>query len=251
MEEWYHYVLLVLVGFIVGFINTVAGGGSLISLPFLIFLGLPPSVANGTNRVAIVIQNAIGVAGFKSKGVTTFPFNIYLGISAFFGSILGASIAVDIKGETFNKILAVIMVLVVLTIVFKPKIKVQELKERLTGKYLWIGIIVFFFIGIYGGFINAGIGFVILLFLHYFNHMTLVRANATKVAVVFMYTLSALAVFIFNDKVIWEVGLVLAIGNGAGAWVSSRISVGKGDGYVKMFLIIMVIVMAVKLWFFN
>ena len=251
MEEWYHYVLLVLVGFIVGFINTVAGGGSLISLPFLIFLGLPPSVANGTNRVAIVIQNAIGVAGFKSKGVTTFPFNIYLGISAFFGSILGASIAVDIKGETFNKILAVIMVLVVLTIVFKPKIKLHELKERLTGKYLWIGIIVFFFIGIYGGFINAGIGFVILLFLHYFNHMTLVRANATKVAVVFIYNHSALAVFIFKDKVIWEVGLVFAIGNGAGAWVSSRISVGKGDGYVKMFLIIMVIVMAVKLWFFN
>ena len=143
------------------------------------------------------------------------------------------------------------MVLVVLTIVFKPKIKVQELKERLTGKYLWIGIIVFFFIGIYGGFINAGIGFVILLFLHYFNHMSLVRANATKVAVVFIYTLSALAVFIFNDKVIWEVGLVLAIGNGAGAWVSSRISVGKGDGYVKMFLIIMVIIMAIKLWFFN
>ncbi|MGB5205122.1 sulfite exporter TauE/SafE family protein [Eudoraea sp.] len=251
MEEWYHYVLLVLVGFVVGFINTVAGGGSLISLPFLIFLGLPPSVANGTNRVAIVIQNAIGVAGFKSKGVSTFPFNIYLGISAFFGSIIGASIAVDIEGETFNKILAIIMLLVVLTIVFKPKMSMQDLTERITGKHLWIGIVAFFFIGIYGGFINAGIGFVIILFLHYFNHMALVRVNATKVAVVFMYTLSALAVFIFNDKVIWEVGLVLAIGNGAGAWFSSRISVGKGDGYVKMFLIIMVIIMAIKLWFFN
>ena len=251
MEEWYHYVLLILVGFVVGFINTVAGGASLISLPFLIFLGLPPSVANGTNRVAIAIQTAIGVAGFKSKGVSTFPFNIYLGISALFGSILGASIAVDIKGETFNKILAIIMLAVVLIIVFKPKISMQDLTERLTGKYLWIGVVVFFFIGIYGGFINAGIGFVILLFLHYFNHMSLVRANATKVAVVFIYTLSALAVFIFNDKVIWEIGLVLAIGNGAGAWLSSRISVGKGDGYVKMFLVIMVIVMAIKLWFFN
>jgi uncharacterized membrane protein YfcA len=71
------------------------------------------------------------------------------------------------------------------------------------------------------------------------------------VAIVFIYTLSALAVFIFNDKVIWQVGLVLAIGNGLGAWFSSRISVGKGDGYVKMFLIIMVIIMAIKLWFFN
>ena len=75
MEEWYHYPLLLIVGFIVGFINTVAGGASLISLPVLIFLGLPPSVANGTNRVAIAIQTAIGVAGYKSKGVATFPFN--------------------------------------------------------------------------------------------------------------------------------------------------------------------------------
>ena len=251
MDEWYHYALLVGVGFVVGFINTVAGGGSLISLPILIFLGLPPSVANGTNRIAIAIQNAVGVAGFKSKGVSTFPFNIYLGISALFGSIIGAQIAVDIKGETFNRILAIIMVVVVLIIVFKPKIKIEELKDRLTGKFLWIGVIAFFFIGIYGGFINAGIGFVILLFLHYVNHMSLVRANATKVAVVFIYTLSALAVFVYNDKVLWKVGLVLAIGNATGAWFSSRISVNRGDNYIKGFLIVMVVVMAVRLWFFN
>ncbi|MGI9546706.1 MAG: sulfite exporter TauE/SafE family protein [Flavobacteriaceae bacterium] len=251
MDEWYHYVLLVVVGFVVGFINTVAGGGSLISLPILIFLGLPPSVANGTNRIAIVIQNAISVAGFKSKGVSTFPFNVYLGISALLGAIIGAQIAVDIKGETFNRILAIVMIAVVLIIVFKPRISAAELTERLTGKYLWIGIIAFFFIGIYGGFINAGIGFVILLFLHYVNHMSLVRANATKVAVVFIYTLSALAVFLYNDKVLWHVGLILAIGNGTGAWFSSRLSVRKGDNYIKTFLVVMVVLMSIKLWFFN
>ena len=251
MEEWYHYLLLVGVGFVVGFINTVAGGASLISLPVLIFLGLPPSVANGTNRVAIVIQTAIGVAGYRSKGVSTFPFNIYLGLSALVGAILGAYIAVDIRGETFNRILAIIMIVVVAIIVFKPKISLEELPERLTGKYLWVGIAAFFLFGIYGGFINAGIGFVILLFLHFVHRMNLVRANATKVAVVFTYTLAALAVFILNDKVIWEVGLVLAIGNGIGAWFSSRIAVKKGDGFIKSFLIIMVVIMAVKLWFFT
>ena len=250
MDEWYHYALLIGVGFVVGFINTVAGGGSLISLPVLIFLGLPPSVANGTNRIAIVIQNAIGVAGFRSKGVATFPFNLYLGLSALFGAIIGAQIAVDIRGETFNRILAIIMILVVTIIVVKPKMKVSDLKERLTGRYLWLGIIAFFFIGIYGGFINAGIGFVILLFLHYVNHMSLVRANATKVAVVFIYTLSALAVFLYNDKILWKVGLVLAIGNGTGAWFSSRISVSKGDNYIKGFLVVMVVIMAIRLWFF-
>lgn len=251
MDVWYHYLLLIGVGFVVGFINTVAGGASLISLPVLIFLGLPPAVANGTNRVAIVLQTAIAVAGFKSKGVSTFPFNVYLGISALIGSVLGAYIAVDIKGETFNRILAIIMVIVVLIIVFKPKMNVAELQERLSGKYLWLSIIAFFFIGIYGGFINAGIGFVIILFLHYVNRLSLVKANATKVAIVFIYTLAALAVFVLNDKVIWKVGLVLALGNGLGAWFSSRISVNKGDGYIKIFLVGMVIVMAVKLWFFN
>ena len=251
MEEWYHYVLLVVVGFVVGFINTVAGGGSLISLPVLIFLGLPPSVANGTNRVAVAIQNLMGTAGFKSKGVSTFPFDIYLGISALFGAILGAYIAVDIEGETFNRILAIIMVIVVLIIIFKPKMKLEDLYEKITGKHLWVGLIAFFFFGIYGGFINAGLGFIIILFLHYVNEMTLVRANATKVVVVLIYTLAALTVFILNDKVIWEVGLILAIGNGSGAWVASRVSVNKGDGFIKTFLTVMVILMAIKLWFFN
>ena len=251
MDEWYHYPILIGVGFVVGFINTVAGGGSLISLPVLIFLGLPPSVANGTNRVAVVIQNMLGTAGFKSKGVSTFPFDVYLGISALFGALLGAYIAVDIKGETFNRILAIIMIIVVLIIIFKPKIKFEDLHEKMSGKQLWIGVIAFFFFGIYGGFINAGLGFIIILFLHYVNQMTLVRANATKVVVVLIYTLAALAVFVLNDKVIWEVGLVLAVGNGTGAWAPSRVSVNKGDGFIKTFLGVMVLIMAIKLWFFN
>jgi len=250
MEEWYHYVLLIGVGFAVGFINTVAGGGSLLSLPVLIFLGLPPSVANGTNRVAIVIQTATAVAGFKSKGVSTFPFNVYLGASALVGAIIGAQIAVDVDGALFNRILAIIMVTVIVIIIFKPKTNLQNIQERLTGKYLWIGIIAFFFFGIYGGFINAGLGFILILFLHYVNHMTLVRANATKVAVVFIYMLSALAVFALNDKVNWTIGLILAIGNAGGAWIASRYSVKKGDKFIRLFLVVMVAVMAVKLWFF-
>ncbi|PIB25438.1 integrase [Maribacter sp. 4U21] len=250
MEEWYHYPLLVVVGFAVGFINTVAGGGSLLSLPVLIFLGLPSNIANGTNRVAIVIQTALATAGFKSKGVSTFPFNAYLGIAAFLGSIIGAYIAVDVKGEVFNRILAIVMISVVFIIVFSPKINFKDVEERLTGKYLWIGIVVFFFFGIYGGFINAGLGFLMILFLHYVNRMSLVRSNATKVSVVFLYMISALVVFALNDKVNWKIGLILAIGNGSGAWIASRYSVKKGDGFIKVFLVIMVIVMAVKLWFF-
>jgi len=250
MEEWYHYPLLIVVGFVVGFINTVAGGGSLLSLPVLIFMGLPSNVANGTNRVAIVIQTALATAGFKSKGVSTFPFNAYLGIAACIGSIIGAYIAVDIKGELFNSILAIVMIAVVCVIIFSPKMSIKDVEERITGKYLWLGILVFFFFGIYGGFINAGLGFLMILFLHYVNKMSLVRSNATKVFVAFCYMIVALVVFALNDKVNWKIGLILAIGNGSGAWLASRYSVKKGDGFIKVFLVIMVVAMAIKLWFF-
>jgi len=115
---------------------------------------------------------------------------------------------------------------------------------------LVISIVTFFFLGIYGGFINAGIGFVILLFLQYFNGMSLVKANATKVTIVCIYTGAAIVMFAINDKINWTYGLLLALGNMVGAWISSRLAVKKGDGYIKVFLIVIVSLMAVKLWFF-
>lgn len=244
-------LLLVIVGFIAGVINTLAGGGSLITLPVLIFMGLPPNVANGTNRIGILIQMLAGSAGFKSKGITTFPFSIYLGISALIGSLIGAQIAVDIKGETFNKVLSFVMFAVVLLIVLKPKLKAKELIERTTGKHLWISCTAFFFFGIYGGFLNAGLGFVLILFLHFFNHLSLIKSNATKAVIIIIYMSGALIVFILNDAINWKIGLTMAIGTSLGGWFGSRFSVKKGDGFIKVFLIVMVSIMAVKLWFFS
>ena len=243
-------IVLIIVGFIAGAINTVAGGGSLLTLPILIFLGLPPNIANGTNRMGILFQSIFTTAGFKSKGILTFPFSIYLGISALFGSILGAQIAVDIKGETFNKILAIVMVMVVAYMLFETKIKKANSIEKLTGKHLWLSILLFFFVGVYGGFIQAGVGFIMLLILSSVNNISLVKSNAIKVIVVLIFTISAVAVFAFNDSINWKLGLVLAIGNAVGGWLTSRWSVKKGDKLVKHFLIVMVIIMAIKLWFF-
>jgi uncharacterized membrane protein YfcA len=239
---------LILIGFIAGVINTLAGGGSLLTLPILIFLGLPPNIANGTNRVAIFIQNIFGAAGYKSKGVNTFPYSIYFGISAMLGAILGAQIAVDIKGELFNKILAIVMIMAVFFMVFNPK-NTMSTVERITGKYFWIGLIVFFFIGIYGGFIQAGTGFFILTALSFINRLSLVKSNAVKTVVVIIYTIAALSVFVYFGKVNWQYGLILAIGNATGAWLSSRWSVKKGDKVIRFFLIIVVIIMSIKLWF--
>ena len=242
---------LALVGFVAGVINIMAGGGSLLTLPMLIFLGLPPAIANGTNRVAILIQNVFSISGFRSKGVNTFPYSIYFGLSAMVGAIIGAQIAIDIPGELFNRILAVVMIFVVTYLVLNRKTKFEDLVERVTGKHLWISLVLFFFVGIYGGFIQAGTGFLILLVLSSVNRFSLVKSNAVKVVVAFIYTISALAVFVINDQVDWKYGLVLSIGNALGGWFSSRWSVRKGDGVVKVFLIIMVSAMAVKLWFFT
>lgn len=247
----WHYPLLILVGFIAGFINTMAGGGSLLTLPLLIFLGLPSAVANGTNRIAIFMSAFSATAGFKSKGISNYPFNFYLGFSGLIGALIGAQIAVDIKGELFNKILAVIMIVVVLLIVFKPKIDSVNILERLTGKHLYISMVAFFFIGIYGGFINAGIGFVIMLFLHYYNKLNLVKVNATKVVIVLIYTTGAIITFALAGKINWIYGIFLASGNFLGGWISSRWSVKKGEKAIKAFLVVMVLLMSIKLWFFN
>ncbi|WP_298288522.1 sulfite exporter TauE/SafE family protein [uncultured Lutibacter sp.] len=250
MNSFVEVAGLVFVGFVAGAINTLAGGGSLLTLPILIFLGLPPNIANATNRIAILFQNIFTTAGFKSKGIVTFPFSIYLGVSALLGSILGAQIAVDIKGDIFNKILAIIMVLVVGLMVFKPNSKQFNLIERTSGKHLWISTILFFFVGVYGGFIQAGVGFIMLLILSSLNNISLVKSNAIKVTVVLIYTISAVIVFAYNDVINWKIGLILALGNASGGWLASRWSVNKGDGLIKKFLIVMVVLMAIKLWFF-
>ena len=251
MEHWYYYLLLVAVGILVGIINTMSGGGSLLTLPVLIFVGLPSNIANGTNRIAVLIQTFFNIAGYKSKGaIGKSPFPFYLSISATVGAVIGAKLAIDIRGELFNKILAIVMITVVGFMVFRPKQNFNELADRITGKYLKYSIIIFFFIGIYGGFIQAGTGIFILLALSSINHLTLIKSNVIKVLVIFTYSIAALFMFGINLKLDWAAGLTLASGQAVGGWFTSRWSINKGDGIVKIFLIIMVMGMAIKLWFF-
>ena len=250
-DKMLDYFLLILVGFIAGIINILAGGGSLLTLPMLIFLGLPPHIANGTNRVAIIIQNIFAVKGFQSKGIKTYPFSLYLAIPATIGAIIGAIVGIKIEGELFNKILGIVMLVIVIYMVLKSNKISKNNIERIKGKYFWLSIIAFFFIGLYGGFIQAGVGFIILFTLSNINQFSLVKSNAIKVTVALIYTLVAVAIFAYNDSVNWKYGLILSLGNASGGWVTSRWSVNKDDKFVKKILIIMVLAMAIKLWFPN
>ncbi|MEM9327101.1 MAG: sulfite exporter TauE/SafE family protein [Bacteroidota bacterium] len=245
------YFILIGAGLFAGFINTIAGGGSLITMPTLIFMGLPSVDANASNRVALFIQNIFAVQGFRSKGVFLFPFSIWLGISASIGAVLGALIAVDIKGEVFNRILAAVMVVVMVLTILKPYLTSKVAEEQFTrGKTAW-SVVSFFGIGVYGGFIQAGVGFLIIALLTNIHGLGMAKTNSVKVMVILMYSVLALVVFFLEDKIRWEYGLILAIGNAVGAWIASRWSVNKDDKWIRLILIITVTGLAIKLWFFN
>ena len=252
METW-EIPVIFSVGVLSGFINTLAGGGSLLSLPMLIFFGLPTAIANGTNRLAITVQSIFAVAGFKRKGISDFKLSLLMSGPALVGAIVGAQLAINVSDNLFKKILAVIMLFVIGIILWNP------IRRRYaTGQYCsgienlsWnrriIMIIIFFFVGIYGGFIQAGIGFLIIAVLTTLGGLNLVETNSHKVFIVGINALFALIVFVFYSKICWTVGFALAAGNGLGAWIGSHIAVSRGERFIRIVLTVCVIAMAARL----
>ncbi len=252
MSPWLEYLLYILVGIFTGFLNTVAGGGSLISMPILIFMGLPGTVANGTNRVAILVQNFFAVGGFHSKGIKLpFPYTYWLSGVSLIGGLIGAYFATDISDIVFNRILAVVMVVVGLSIVMGRSSGNNSGQEKMSTSSQVTGTILFFFLGIYGGFLQAGIGFLVIALLRHVNNFSLIKINYIKVFAAILYTGAAVLIFAIQDKIIWTIGIFLAIGQGLGGWYASRWSVDKGEKWIKRILVVAVMALAIKLWFFD
>lgn len=243
-------LLLLAVGVFAGFLNTIAGGGSLLTLPILIFLGLPTAMANGTNRVALVVQNGVAVWNFRRRGFFDWRLGLLLGIPAMIGSILGARLAIHTPDAVFNKILAVVM-LIVLGLTIMPKKKKNDLAREayLSKKQRIIGVLGFFLIGIYSGFIQAGVGFVIMAFTSTLIGMSLVKVNSIKVLVVGLCMITSLITYILHGDVRWFYGLLLATGQGAGAWLGSNFAVNKGEEWIRRILVVTVLFMSAKLFF--
>ncbi|MBC3759164.1 sulfite exporter TauE/SafE family protein [Hyunsoonleella sp. SJ7] len=248
--DLYSSLLLAIIGVVAGFLNVVAGGGSLITLPVMIFMGLPPNIANATNRIAILWQNVFAIAKFKKAGVIDSKYSLYLGLAAVPGALLGGWLAVDIKGEVFTKILSVVMLVVGALILLGSSLK-QKGRSYNQGKDLWIGVLLFFFIGVYGGFIHAGVGFIIILVLDRLMQAPLAKINSVKVIVAFIYTLAVVMLFLFKNVINWQYGLTLAIGTSIGGWLGSYFSIKKGDKWIKVLLFFTIIALSVKLWFYN
>ena len=247
---WYEYILITAVGFLAAFMNTVGGGGSLFSVPILTFLGLPITMANATSRVAILFQNVFAVIGFNSKGIKLpWPYSIYLGLSSLGGGVLGSLLASRVSDEVFSKIFVGVMFLSVFLILYNPM--KSNGGEKLDTRSQIIGSILFLFLGVYGGFVQAGIGFMVIAVLTIVNRMNLVTSNYVKVFAAIVYTGVSVLVFAIEGKIEWATGLVLAVGHALGGWYASRWSVAAGEVWIKRVMIVSILAMAVKLWFWG
>ncbi|MGC9373870.1 MAG: sulfite exporter TauE/SafE family protein [Bacteroidales bacterium] len=246
IEELLPYISI-LVGFLAGFINVFAGGGSLLTLPLLIFMGLPANVANGTNRIALLMQNIVATGSFKQQKVLRFKQAIFLVIPASVGSIIGAVIAVNVASDVLEKIIGIMLILMFFFILFKPEKWLKTPEEQLMVKPTIIQFIIFFAIGLYGGFIQAGIGFFLIAALVLTVGVDLVRANALKLFIVLIYNALAFIVFVINHQVDYKIGLILGIGNMLGAFVATRVAVKRGPQFARYVLLIALVISSLKL----
>lgn len=247
--EVYEIITLIIAGVFVGFINTLAGGGSIISLSVLMYvMGLPASVANGTNRVAIVLQTLTATSTFKKEKILDWRKGLKLGIPSVIGSIIGAWIAVDMDEDIFEKAMVVIMVFMLAFIFYKPQIWLKGNESLLERKISPFLMFVFFLIGIYGGFIHVGIGYLLLIAIVMGAGYDLVKANAIKVFIVLMYVPFSLAIFIYNDQVNYLYGFTLAIGNVIGALLASKLAIKNGASFVRWVIVVVVILTAANVF---
>lgn len=248
MEEWYYYLITIGIGLLAGIMNTMAGGGSLLTLPLLIFMGLDPNIANATNRIAIILQNMVGVASFKQQKVLNLRQGMWLAAPAIIGSVIGASLAVELNEKAMKIAIGSLLIVMFFIVLFKPDKWVKAQAGKVEGKPTIIQIVIFFLIGAYGGFIQAGVGFFLLAALVLSVGLDLVKANAIKVLVILFFNIVAISVFIYNDLVDYRIGLVLAIGNMAGAFIGSRIAVSWGPKLIRIILLTTLIVSSLKLF---
>ncbi len=249
MTELGSYLILLVAGFIAGTLNVVAGGGSFLTLPVLIFLGLPATVANGTNRVAVLTQNVGAVWSFHQHGVMDWRTSLQsAALPAMIGAWLGAEVAIWIGDEAFKDTLAFLMVAVTLWTVWDP------LKGKLDsspgGRPWWMIAAAFFVVGVYSGFVQAGVGFLILAATTLWG-LDLVKGNAVKVLVILATMVISLGIFASEGKVDWLLGFVLGAGNLAGGLVGVRLTILKGHGWIKKVVTVTVILFALRLWFFE
>ncbi len=249
MDIW-QAVLLCGVGVAAGWLNVMAGGGSLLSVPTMLFLGLPGPVANGTNRVAILAQNVVAVAAFRRSGYADFRLSLTLGAAAVPGAVAGALVGTKLEGEWFERVLALVMIGVMILMATRRRQVARTAAVPLTRGRLIAGHLAMVGAGFWGGFIQIGVGFVLMPILHRILGLDLVRVNMHKVFIVMVFTVVALTVFASRVDLAWWMGVALALGNAAGGWLGAHTTVTRGERWIRPVFFTVLTVFVVKLLFF-
>jgi len=241
MDEWLTWLALAAVGLVAGTINTLAGGGTLLTLPVLVYFGLPATVANGTNRVGVLLQNCFATWSFRREGFDAMAAALPIVLPAVVGSICGATVASRLSAEIYERVFGVAMLAVLVPILrgSRPKAAAAEVAPR--SKLA--NALIFFGIGFYGGSIQAGVGiFVIAAFAR--SGLGLVRANAIKVFLVAALSLVALPIFLLEGQIDWPFAIALSTGFALGGELGARAATHGGERVIKPVLVVSVVAMA-------
>jgi hypothetical protein len=241
MDELTTWILLALGGLVAGVVNTLAGGGSLLTVPLLVMLGLPATTANGTNRIGVLFQNLVSTARFRKEGLDGIRGALPILLPVVIGSLLGATIASRMSAEIFRQVFGVAMIGLLYPMLRQAR-PARGDDSRDPRSRLWNAAI-FFGIGLYGGAIQAGVGLFLIAALAR-SGLDLVRANAIKVVIIGALTLVAVPVFIAHDQVDWPLASALVVGFGLGGEIGARAAVKGGERLIRPVLVLSVIAMA-------
>ncbi|MEL6111675.1 MAG: sulfite exporter TauE/SafE family protein [Pseudomonadota bacterium] len=259
LEPWQLAVLTGL-GTLAGWVNVMAGGGSVLTVPVMVFMGLPGPVANGTNRISIIAQNIVAIWGFFSKGLSEFRLSASLAAFAAVGAGFGASFGVTLDGAWFNRVLAGVIILILMTMLAdqkrgpprKPDAPQRGIGSELPSapKNIVLGHILMIGAGFWGGFIQIGVGFLLMPILYRVMGIDLVRTNMHKVFIALVFSIVALIIFAARTDIAWDAGFALAAGNAVGGYLGARTAMAKGEGWIKAVLVFAMVGLIIKLVFF-
>lgn len=239
--EWWEIALLVGGGLAAGLINTIAGGGSLLTVPLLVVAGVPGNMANGSNRVGIITSSLAASAEFRRLGVGSLRQALRVFIPVMVGSAIGSLGISQVTDETFERVFGFLMVPLLILSLRKPKAR-----ENAEPWPLWLVTVVFLLVGTYGGAFQAGIGLILMVALSH-TGMDLVLANSVKVLINFAVSLVALPLFMAQGLVDWIPALTLAAGFTVGGVVGARITVRGGEKIIRPVMIAAVLALSGEL----
>lgn len=243
--EIYQILILIVLGFIAGIINTLAGGGSNLTLPALMIFGLPPDMANASNRVAIFLQSISATVGFKKHKKLPLGDFKSMAIPLLLGALLGTLLASFTPNFILKYLLLGTMITLSIITLFRPSVLAPEegvtpykVKEKPLSWWLLL------LSGFYGGFVQAGVGFLLISVYAGVLRYDLVKTNALKVFSALVFTTLALGIFILNDQVNWMAGLTLGIGTIFGAYMGVKFAIKLNTKVLKWIIFSMTVVVS-------